>query len=265
MARRRLLGVALVGAIVGCCCDAAAATASSDEDASASAASTATDLKLLTDLTGWLNSTEGGYFNPKQEVRPVPSASSRGEGYGAGPVSYGIFARELIAEGELLNQVPWEYIINDEEDEDPPEGEDNSGDLKCGTVRNVANAMKRQLAAGDGGGGGGGDDNLLKHAPYVRYLLNQPASPLPSAWSKKGRAMLADMLGGPSRKIPPAEAATWLEDDWFDSCDGDESDEVSARAALLVVARADDDLMVPIYDLYVQRPEVLDLSGGGWG
>ncbi|KAG7339654.1 spermine/spermidine synthase domain containing protein [Nitzschia inconspicua] len=185
-------------------------------------------------LTEWLNSLPGGYFNPKQEIRPVPTENESDE------VFYGVFAKEPISKGELLNQVPWDYILNDEED-DPSlaEQDESDGSLRCGTARNLAYEMRNVEQS--------------KFGPYIRYLLNQPKGVLPSAWSKKGKDMLQEMLGGAAQKIPPLEATTWLDDDWIQSCHADPSDDIGAHAAMQVVSRADDDLLIPVYDMYNHR------------
>jgi hypothetical protein len=205
----------------------------------------AANLRLVQDLADWVNSLEGGYFNPKQEIRPVSSPNNLDSD---GAVFFGIFAKELIAKDELLNQIPWEYIVNNDEDETPPEEEEDSI-LKCGTVRNVVREMKKLLKAEEDGQE---DSSVVsKYAPYILYLLKQPKSPIPSFWSQNGRSILEQVLGGARRVLPPAEVDTWLDEDWYETCDGDEADELSAKAAMLVVSRADDALMVPIYDMYV--------------
>ena len=180
-------------------------------------------------LVDWLNSFEGGFYNPKQEIRRQDPLD---------PGSYfGVFAKERIEEDELLSRVPWEAIISedggvyddDEQDETP---------LSCGTVRNIAKEMRL--------------GEKSKFAPYVLYLQNQRDGQLPSAWSEEGKLLFEDVLGGKGdmQRIPPSDATTWLED-WYEFCHGDPEDEMAARAAMLVLQRSDDDLMVPVYDLYV--------------
>jgi spermidine synthase/S-adenosylmethionine/arginine decarboxylase-like enzyme len=205
----------------------------------AAASEEATTKKNHEMLTEWLNSLPGGYFNPKQEIRPVDATVNDDENPNEN-VFYGVFAKELIKEGELLNQVPWEYIINDEEDDESlAEQDDPGGSMKCGTARNLAKEMKNVETS--------------KFGPYVRYLLDQPRGFLPSAWSKKGMAMLEEILGGDAQKIPPDEATSWLEEDWYDSCHGDPNDTLAAHAAMQVVSRADDELLIPVYDMYNHR------------
>jgi hypothetical protein len=186
-------------------------------------------------LVEWLNSLEGGYFNPKQEIRredPNPNPNDANS-------MVGIFAKELIEEGELLNQVPWHAIITAQGGEN--EVEDDESVLSCGTARNVAKEMR----LGPEGS---------KYGPYIGYLLTQPEGQIPSAWSKEGQILLLDVLGGKAdTQLPPIDATSWLEEDWYRSCHGDSNDPFAAHAAMLVVQRADDEFMVPIYDLYNHR------------
>jgi len=200
---------------------------------------------LAVKLTKWLSSLEGGAFNAKQEIRPVNDDSDTSN------VFHGIFASELIAKGELLAKIPWEYIINDEEDDDQLSVNDfEEAVMKCGTVRNLAKEMKQVETLGkyikD-------PNTASKYGPYIQYLLDQPRGILPSAWSQKGKAMLNEVLGGKRRTIPPAYATTWYDEDFLQDCNGESEDELSGKAAMLVVARGDDDLLVPVYDMYNHR------------
>jgi spermidine synthase len=189
--------------------------------------------RIHTALTEWLASLPGGYFNPKQEIRPVKMLDEApGE-----EVFYGVFAKEFIAKGELLNQVPWEYIINDvEEDTTLAERDDEDGSLKCGTTRNLVKEMNRVETS--------------KYGPYIRYLMKQPTGAIPSAWTENGKAMLEEVLGERNQKIPPEEATSWIEEDWLDGCHGDPGDDIGIKAAVVVITRADDELLVPVYDMY---------------
>jgi hypothetical protein len=86
-----------------------------------------------------------------------------------------------------------------------------------------------------------------RFAPYMLYLLNQPQGQLPSAWSPQGKALLASLLGGTRSdpRIRPVDVASWLDETWIEECDGDLKDTFAAHAFMLVVQRADDDIMVP--------------------
>jgi hypothetical protein len=189
--------------------------------------------QLHKELAEWLNGLPGGYFNPKQEIRKIETTDENDEN-----AIYGVFAKEFIPKGEVLNQVPWEYIINEEEDDESlKEQDEEDGNIRCGTARNLAREMKHAETS--------------KFGPYARYLLSQPRGVIPSSWSRQGRNMFNEVLGLPNQKIPPKEADSWLDDDWFFSCHGDPKDELGAHAAMQVLARADDDLLVPIYDVSI--------------
>jgi len=194
-------------------------------------------------LTKWLDSVEGGFFDARQEVKAVVTAG--------GSTFHGIFAKEFIAKDSLLAQIPWEFIVNDEEsDESLSENDVEGAVLKCGTARNLAREMKQVQTLGkyikD-------PHSASKYGPYIQYLLDQPLGAIPSEWSVKGKAMLNELLGGSRRRIPPSYATTWLEEDWFDECNGDPKDDLGSKAAMIVVSRADDDLLVPVYDMYNHR------------
>ena len=199
---------------------------------------------LAVKLTKWLDSVEGGIFNQKQEIRPVNENSDTKNAF------YGIFAKEFIAKGELLAQIPWEFIINDEESNPDLSENDLDGVLKCGTVRNLAKEMKQVQTLGkyikD-------PNSASKYGPYIQYLLDQPNGVIPSDWSVKGRRIFQDVLGAKRQLIPPNYATSWLEEDWYQDCNGEPTDELGVKAAMIVVSRADDDLLVPVYDMYNHR------------
>jgi len=196
-------------------------------------------------LAKWLNTLDGGSFSEKQEIRAANDVSD-----GSKPF-YGIFAKEQITRGEVLAEIPWSAIINDEEeDESLSENDFNGGILKCGTVRNLAKEMKRVQKMGSYV-----EDpaSTSKYGPYIQYLLEQDSMVLPSAWSNGGIHMFLDILGGRAQSIPPLYSTTWISDDFVKECNGDVTDEIAVRAAMHVVSRADDDLLVPIYDMYNHR------------
>lgn len=136
----------------------------------------------------WIHNAEGGYFNPKQELRKIENSTQS---------PLGVFAVEDIEEGELLMQVPWDLIIksNDHEEE---------GQMCCGTVEAVLKEMKL------------GEDS--KFHPYPMYLRSQPDDDLPSNWSEKGKDLLYEIVGVPQGNdprtvdfdsIPPEEPIEW--------------------------------------------------------
>lgn len=181
-------------------------------------------------MVEWLHSIEGGYFNPKQVIRREDPEDPRSV--------VGIFATERIQKGELLLRVPWEAIVTVESGYKPIDEdlEEDTG-LDCGTARSLAKEMKL--------------GNQSRYAPYVSYLSRQRPGQLPSAWSEGGKALLRKLLGGTDEKprIPPANALVWVEKDWYVNCNADKNDEFGTNVAMLVVQRADDDIMVPgMYD-----------------
>lgn len=173
---------------------------------------------------------EANSFNRKQRVRrefPDDPTSA-----------IGVFAAEDISEGEILFSLPWNAMINDQrtagaKGADAPD----EGAIECNTVRNLIDEMKL--------------DDESKYAPYVKYLMNQRAGQLPSAWSKEGKALLFEVLGGVNT-LPPKHPYHWISNDWHQGCKGG-SDPLEENAAMLVVQRAEDDLMIPLYDMYNHR------------
>ncbi len=154
-------------------------------------------------------------MHPDQEFRmdPVSGVS-------------GIFATKFIPNGTVLCQVPWSIII---QSDDPNE----EGQMCCGTVEAVAREMRK--------------GNESDYAPYVNYLLVQPVSEVPSAWSDMGKALLRALVGGSADTtlIPPVEPTEWLSSDWYELCRGNRADTIAAKAAMLVVQRSDDSIMIP--------------------
>jgi len=173
------------------------------------------------ELVNWFVDLPNSVFNPKQEIRrehPDDPSSI-----------IGVFATDDIRKGEVLLSVPWDNIIHAGRTiDDPPP-------LICETVRNLATEMRKGKKSDFG--------------PYVQYLLAQKVGQLPSAWSDPGQALFREVL---SDELPPAEATAWLKEDWRMDCGGS-TDPLDENAAMLVVQRAEDDLMMPVYDMYSHR------------
>ena len=146
----------------------------------------------------------------------------------------GVFATEAIEEGELLCSVPWNATINaGKRIISPPH-------LVCDTVRNLAKEMRLGEKSDFG--------------PYVLYLLNQRVGQLPSAWSRPAKDLLRRVLDGDgedNNALPPFEATDLMDESWHRECGGTD-DPLDNNAAMLVIQRAEDDLMVPVYDFYNQ-------------
>jgi hypothetical protein len=178
-------------------------------------------------LVDWLNSRNGGFFNPKQEIRRADHND---------PTSMrGIFAKVRIVEGEVLCHVPWDSLVSSLEYDEEWDGENA---LSCGTVHNLVREMNL------------GDKSEL--APYVSYLKAQRRGQIPSAWSWEGKSLLREILDGDNleQTIPPWRPFDWLTVNWWLGCGGNPDDDLSTQAAMLVVQRADEDILVPVYDMY---------------
>jgi hypothetical protein len=173
-------------------------------------------------LIEWLVA-KGGYFNPKQEIRPELTNNQTSR--------LGIFSAELIEEGEVLSSIPWDIIIGEEEEEGLR--------ISCNTVQSLTREIKL------------GEES--KYAPYISHLLAQKKDQLPSSWSEGGKDLFVEVLGKDKPAILNAEAVELLEFDWFELCGGKEDDALSADVAMLVKQHAQDGLMIPISNLYTHR------------
>jgi hypothetical protein len=175
----------------------------------------------------WVHNAEGGFYNPKQDFRYETPGD---------PTSVaGIFANERIEKGETLCKVPWQRLLKSEDDSTEYE----YGQSRCGSA--VAREMRKAENS--------------EYAPYATYLNAQSEGQLPSAWSEKGKALLQEILGGTPLEpiLPPDDATEWLDTDWYTRCSGDPSNKLATKAALLVIQRSDDGLMIPAYDFYNHR------------
>ncbi|KAL3933939.1 MAG: hypothetical protein SGBAC_010183 [Bacillariaceae sp.] len=200
-------------------------------DTAPTTAPTTTPSSLDMGVTDWIHNAEGGFFSPKQELRKTDNSTQS---------AIGVFAVEDIAEGEVLMTVPWELIIKSPKKEE--------GQMCCGTVDAVWKEMKK------------GENS--KYHPYPAYLKSQPDDDLPSNWNEKAKDLLYEIIGVPQGNdprtsdfdsIPPEEPIEWLEIDYHQKCQGSRRDPMANHAALLVVQRSDDYIMVPGYDLYNHR------------
>ena len=179
----------------------------------------------LEGLVKWVQS-KGGFFNSKQEIRHEDPTD---------PTSLlGVFAKERIDKDEILARIPWDIIIDSG-------GQAISDDtvMNCNTIRNLVQQMKL------------GEKSM--YWPFVSYLMSQRVGQIPSAWSEEGKDLLEEMIGKTSDVLPPEFATDWLDNDWYKVCHGDRNDPLAANAAMLVIQRADDDILVPLFDIYNHR------------
>jgi len=196
----------------GCYADDAVADTDSDPDPDA----------LSSDLLEWIRAN-GGYINEKLVVRhlvPDDPSSPRG-----------VFATEDMADGEIVCKIPPNLVVkSDEVREDEME--------YCNAIEAIANDMT--------------GDNIT---PYGRYLLSQPEGYTALFWSQAGKNLLERMLRStrPHQytaydELPPHGVNDVLSDLKM-NCEGNIDDPLYLKAAMLVMARADDDKMVPFYDM----------------
>ena len=166
----------------------------------------------------WVASTQDGHITPKLELR----RDTPGD-----PNSYmGVYAKETIESGETIVNIPWSVIINSDNPKERP------SQMSCGTVRSVAKEMRLGAES--------------KYAPYAAYLNGEAHAQIPSTWSKPAQDFLLEILDHDT--IPPENPTSWLEHDWFQRCRGDPNDAFGVKAALMVIQRADDSIMIPAYD-----------------
>jgi hypothetical protein len=179
-------------------------------------------------LLKWLND-EGGYFNPKVEMRRLDPSDPKS--------FFGMFVKEDIPMNELLFRIPRSMIL-DSREEDP-----DLFPLSCGTVHN----LKEQLTLKD----------KSKYAPYINYLIDtQPPGVIPSGWSESAQSLFEQVLGASEGDIDVqlllgGNPFLWL-DEWYETCDGSQ-DPLDKYAALLVIQRCWDDILIPILDLMSHR------------
>ena len=205
------------------------------------------------ELVDWFVARDGAELSPKLEIRHANNAND-GTGKEANPSevaesgnnnekssNLGVFAAANISEGEVLLVVPWKSIIHAGYTlEDPPP-------LVCETVLNLAKEMRK-----------GSESDF---APYVNYLRTQKVGQIPSAWSDGGKQLLYRVLGrsidkesgwARTQRLPPKSPTSRLDVDWRQDCNGS-TDPIDEQAAQLVIQRAEDDLMMPIYDMFSHR------------
>jgi hypothetical protein len=188
------------------------------------------DVSIQESLVRWIRQQEGGFFNDKQEFRRViPGDPSS---------PFGIFvASSVIPKGQVLVSIPWKNILTAGLDEF------DTG-LHCHTIRLLFDEMKRVQQQG-----GNASSSSSDFLPYIEYLQSLPPVDIPSTWSMTARTLLERMLLR-GTALPPKYATTWVSHDWLQDCEGSVE---QIQAAMLVLTRGDDDVLIPIYDLYNHR------------
>ena len=216
---------------------------SSRHAANAAAGGIADDphLESVKDIFAWVAKASDGYVTNKQSVRRMVENDT--------DTPLIVFATEDIKKGELLVQTPWSHIIYS----DDQEGDDEK-DWWCGTARKLADEMQK------------GKDSF--YAPYTSYISDEPDGQLPSQYSKKGKDLLLQIVGSHPdeinrsqmfsrneaypQRLNPVKLMNTL-DSWYYDCGGKRSDTIGAKAASMVVQRADDHILIPAYDAFNHR------------
>lgn len=256
-------------------------------------------------LTDWLNNQEHGFFNPKQQVKvklteemikrrhvvsdDITNLAPRYPSYS----SIGVFAKEDIAAGEVLLQVPWELVVGFEGEEDEIESSNMDDDeddrptrlhssIHCGTVRNLARLLsshQQKTIRQQKGDTDEAETTQSELSTYLDYLLDtHDHYSLPASWSQPGQNMFLQVLGGTGyRSLLMDDAFSLLEYQWLDICGGGLAapgfgnftmEEISAMLIRQrAISHAHDAVdepsatwMVPLYDLYAHRNGPLYLN-----
>lgn len=208
-------------------------------------------LSLQQKVIDWVVGS-GGYFNDKQELRPLPHPHDD---------TFGVFAAEDIGKGEVLARVPGRCIVagwNEKLDGKPF---NSGGTYYCGTT-----ALLLEEAALE-------EDS--KYAPYLEFLTHRNPGELPFNWSDKGRDLLEAALGRLStykeHVIPPKLPFNNQEDykkrcdriDFIEEAYDDDGDNIETQLAMQVMQRSYFEHMIPVFDFYNHangQPENLDVE-----
>lgn len=209
----------------------------------ASAASIADPhLESVKEIWAWVDSAKDGFVTKKQSVSRMEKDNI--------DTPLMIFANQDIKNGELLVQTPWSHILTSDE----PSRDDRVG-WYCGTARKLAEEMTKA------------SDSF--YAPYVTYINDEPDGQLPTQYSDDAKKLLWDSIGSHpdevnrshvfdrneahDQRLMPEYLTQGLERNWYRTCKGNRDDAVMAKAAAMVLQRADDDILIPAYDAYNHR------------
>jgi hypothetical protein len=202
---------------------------------SASASTSSSSSKATKDLIEWIESKDDGYYNPKQEQRIIGTTNGGKESKSKSiskTKKNGIYAREIIEEGEILLSIPWKSIIGYSQyipkpgDNNDDDGQDDAIKKECRAVDVLLNETKL--------------GSLSEFSTHLRYLnlLNdndndnddndnddndndndgsgRNRNMIPTVWSQEGKDLLEDiMLGG---ELPPMGMFTLLNHDKYGQC-----------------------------------------------
>eukprot|EP00588_Corethron_pennatum_P010730 CAMPEP_0194280678 /NCGR_PEP_ID=MMETSP0169-20130528/18302_1 /TAXON_ID=218684 /ORGANISM="Corethron pennatum, Strain L29A3" /LENGTH=371 /DNA_ID=CAMNT_0039025485 /DNA_START=21 /DNA_END=1136 /DNA_ORIENTATION=+ len=191
------------------------------------------DVNHVESIIEWVRG-KGGFFNPNIEIRRVDRSD---------PTSrYGMFANGNLEHKERLFHIPRECLVTESSGDDDAfdeEEEEEDFPLNCRTARNLIEEMRESDASA--------------RTPFVNYLLAEPWSHLPSSWSVGGKKTLGNMLKKYTKTpLPPQNFDMWTNYYWRQQCKGS-TDPFEENAALIVVQRSWDDVLIPVYDMLSHR------------
>ncbi|KAL7499037.1 hypothetical protein ACHAWT_009633 [Skeletonema menzelii] len=177
------------------------------------------------DLIEWITSN-GGFIHPNTRIGLDPTGQYRGVFVkSVGGEEGG--TEEGIEEDELVATIPWDLIVK-------PNNYDYHGYISPNC--DALHEMYHQFQLGD----------KSKYAPYINYLINQPAGRIPSEWSKHGKELLSKIM----KDLPPYnDALHRYERDWIGQCHGEDTP-LARQSYFQLTSRDEDGLMVPFYDMH---------------
>lgn len=208
-------------------CDAVSAHAPVGDASSATLPDTEGSDDLITPLFEWFVAN-GGSMNSKVEMRRE---------FPDNPTSrFGMFAVADMAIDELLIHIPRKVLLDAGDNDNDYDG------LSCATAFNLIAEIKK------------GNESFFY--PYAKYLASQSKGQLPSHWSDAGKALLYKVMAidddDKTNDLPPSDVTEWISDEWYNRCKGSKNID-DEHAALLVVQRSWDDLLIPVYDMISHR------------
>ena len=212
-------------------------------------AASLSSLPLDNGIFDWVRQKGGSYHEGQEFRREVLVAGkddNDDDDDGNTKTIAGVFATQDIPKGTVLAKIPWKLII-------PSDDLEESGQLCCGLV----NRLKRELALGGG-------TTKSFYAPYIDYVRQLPLTSIPSMWSDVGKRLVAEITGITSSSsssskdlLPPDDPVKWLEKEWFPACGGSWDDELGIQAAVIVLTRSDDHILIPGTDPMMMKRIVL--------
>lgn len=178
--------------------------------------------EYLIDLINWFSKV-GGRLNRKIDIRRADPSD---------PMSpFGMFAMEDIYGKELIISVRRETLLTADGLDKGRKLIDSA--LPCETAFKLIEEMEK--------------GNSSEFSGYVNFLKKQKTS-LPSAWSDAGKELLNEVID----ELPPDDATTWIEKEWYEECQGPKGSD-KENVALMLISRGWDYVMIPMYDVMNHR------------